>query len=80
MSADIVDRLTGIMSKERVQTSTDIREAVKTIKELREALAKAYDEVDSYRRFCRHLEAKRKEISEMLVIATRLMEYQKDPR
>ena len=80
MNVDIVDRLTGIMTKERAQTSTDIREAVKAIKALREALAKAYDDVDSYRRFCRHLDAKRKEVAEMLVIATRLMEYQKDPR
>jgi len=80
MNVDIVDRLTGIMNKERAQTPTDIRKAVKEIEKLREELAKAGDEIVSMRRFCRHFDAKRKEVAEMLVIATRLMEYQKDPR
>jgi len=80
MNVDIVDRLTGIMNKERAQTPTDIRKAVKEIERLREELVKAGDEIVDMRRFCRHFDAKRKEVAEMLVIATRLMEYQKDPR
>ena len=79
MNADIWDRLEAIATKQKGQNSRDIRAALKEIKELSEQLGKAYDERDSYIKFCRHFDAKRKEVAEMLVIATRLMEYQKDP-
>lgn len=80
MKGVIWDRLEAIATKQKGQTSRDIRAALKEIEELSKELGKAYDDLHGMRMFCRQLDAKRKEISEMLAIATRLMEYQKDPQ
>ena len=80
MSRDILDRLTGIMTKERAQTSTDIREAAKEIVRLRKVVRTLQMQVESLGRHCRNMDVKRKETYEMLTIAVRMMDYQRPPK
>lgn len=80
MSRDILDRLTGIMTKERAQTSTDVREAAKEIVRLRKVVRTLQMQVESLGSYCRHMDVKRKETYEMLTIAVRMMDYQRPPK
>ena len=66
MSEDIVSRLKRLQITGKVATAKDITDAI--------------NQIESYHNFCRRLDAKRKELADVLSIATRLMEYQEYPK
>ena len=66
MSEDILSRLKRLEQTGETATAKDITDSIK--------------EISGMRLFCRGLDARRKEMSEVLGIATRLMEYQEYPK
>ena len=66
MSEDILTRLKRLQITGKIATAKDITDAI--------------NQIESYHNFCRHLDRKRKEISDILSVATRLMEYQEYPK
>jgi hypothetical protein len=66
VSEDILSRLRRLEHTGETATAKDVTDAI--------------IEIASMRLFCRGLDAKRKELADVLGIATRLMEYQEYPK